>query len=281
MTDAAHTPAYSAAYWNQTAGRAWVELQELMDGLNQSIEDAVVDAAFPGAGKAVLDIGCGAGATTLAMARRLGPQGECLGVDVSEPLLDHARKRAERSNVANVRFAGGDAQTFDMGAAAFDAAMSRFGVMFFGDFDAAFANIRRSVKPGGKLAFACWRSPADNPLAVVAGKATARLLPPQPPADPMAPGRFAFADPERVRGILERSGWSEIAIDRLDAPTPVSLEDLTTMSLRMGPVSAALATMDAAKAAEVREAVVEALRPHVRDGLIPMVAGCWMVRARA
>ena len=281
MTASPTAQAYQAAYWNETGGRAWVELQGLMDGPNKSVEDAVVEAAFPGAGKAVVDIGCGAGATTLAMARRLGAGGEALGVDVSQPLLELARGRAEREGLAKARFALGDAQTLDIGEGRFDAAMSRYGVMFYSDFDAAFANIRRSVKAGGKLAFACWRRPADNPLAAVPTKAAAHLLPPLPKPDPAAPGRFAFADPARVQGILERSGWSQIAIDRLDAPTPISLEDLTTLSLRMGPIAAALRDADAATAAKVREAVVEALEPHVENGIIPMIAGCWMVTARA
>jgi SAM-dependent methyltransferase len=281
MTASPTAQTYQAAYWNEAGGQAWVELQGLMDGLNKSVEEAVVETAFPGAGKAVVDIGCGAGATTLAMARRLGAGGEALGVDVSQPLLELARGRAEREGLANARFALGDAQTLDIGEGRFDAAMSRYGVMFFSDFDAAFANIRRGVKAGGKLAFACWRSPADNPLAAVPTKAAAHLLPPLPKPDPAAPGRFAFADPARVQGILERSGWSQIAIDRLDAPTPISLEDLTTLSLRMGPIAAALRDADAAAAAKVREAVVEALEPHVENGIIPMIAGCWMVTARA
>ena len=281
MTASPSAPTYSAAYWNQTGGQAWVELQGLMDGLNKSIEEALVDAAFPGAGKAVLDIGCGAGATTLAMARRLGRGGESLGVDVSEALLELAQSRAEREGLTGAHFALGDAQTLDMGEHRFDAAMSRFGVMFFSDFDAAFINIRRSMKPGGALAFACWRKPADNPLAGAPMKAVAHLLPAQPAPDPDAPGRFAFADAARVRGILERSGWTQIAVEPLDAPTPISLEDLTTLSLRMGPLASALREQDETMAAKVREAVAAALEPHVEDGIIPMVAGCWLVTARA
>ena len=277
MTDVPSAPTDQAAYWNKTGGQAWVDLQDMMDDLNRPIEEALVDRAFPGVGKQVLDIGCGAGATTLAMARRLGVEGLSLGVDISAPLIEIASGQA----APGARFVQADAQTYDFGGANFDAAMSRFGVMFFSDFDAAFANIRASLKPGGKLAFACWRSPADNPLAAVPTKAAAHLLPPLPKPDPAAPGRFAFADPARVQGILERSGWSQIAIDRLDAPTPISLEDLTTLSLRMGPIAAALRDADAATAAKVREAVVKALEPHVENGIIPMVAGCWMVTARA
>lgn len=274
-------PVDQATYWNQTGGQAWVDLQGLMDSLNKPIEDLLVERAFPGAGRRVLDVGCGAGATTLAMARRLGPQGGAVGVDVSGPLLDLARGRAEREDLAAATFVQGDGQTLDMGEHAFDAAMSRFGVMFFSDFDAAFGNIRRSVKPGGRIVFACWRKPADNPMALIPMQAAAPLLPPQPTPDPQAPGRFAFADPERVRGILERSGWNDVGIEPLDAATPIALDDLVTLSLRMGPVASALRQEDEATAAKVREAVAGALKPHAQGGIVPMTAGCWLVTATA
>ena len=165
--------------------------------------------------------------------------------------------------------------------ARFDAAMSRFGVMFFSDFDAAFANIRSGLKPGAELVFACWRSPADNPMAIIPGRAAAPYLPPSPPTDPLAPGRFAFADPERVRGILSRSGWNDIDITRLDAPTPIALADLVTLSLRMGPLAAALREADETTRGKVRDAVTTALEAEAVDGVVPMVAGCWLVTARA
>ena len=197
--------------WNQ-AGNAWVELQGLMDGLYQPLADVLIEAGFPGEGGCVLDIGCGAGTTPLQMARRLGAAGRAVGVDVSAPLLEAARSAAKSQGVATAPFLEGDAQTFDLEAAAYDAAISRFGVMFFSDSDAAFANLRRALKPDGKLAFACWRSPADNPLAGAPLEAAAPFLPPIPQADPDAPGRWAFADPDRVRGILagDRAGLSPL-----------------------------------------------------------------------
>jgi SAM-dependent methyltransferase len=277
MTEQRPAPTDQATYWNQSGGQAWVDLQGLMDRLNRPIEDVLVERAYPGSGKRVVDIGCGAGATTLAMARRLGPQGLALGVDVSAPLVDLANRQANGS----ARFVQADAQTYDFGGEPFDAAMSRFGVMFFPDFDAAFGNIRSALKPGGELVFACWRSPADNPMATAPMAAAAALLPPLPRPDPLAPGRFAFADPERVRGILDRSGWRDIQIEPLNAPTPVALDDLVTLSLRMGPVATALREQDATVREQVKTAVHGALAPHAVDGVVPMVAGCWLVTARA
>lgn len=277
MTQVPAPPADQAAYWNQAGGQAWVDLQNLMDRLNRPIEEVLVARAFPGAGKRVIDIGCGAGATTLGMAKRLGPEGLSLGVDISGPLIEIAKAQA----IAGAQFVEADAQTYDFGAPGFDAAMSRFGVMFFSNFDAAFANIRAGLKPGAELVFACWRKPADNPMAVIASRAAAPFLPPTPPTDPLAPGRFAFADPDRVHGILQRSGWAQINIDRLDTPTPVALPDLVTLSLRMGPVAAALRDQDETARAKVRDAVERSLAAEAVDGVVPMVAGCWLVTARA
>ncbi|MGH6996941.1 MAG: class I SAM-dependent methyltransferase [Phenylobacterium sp.] len=278
MTQANASPTDQAAYWNNTGGQAWVDLQSLMDRLNKPIEEALVERAFPGEGQRTLDIGCGAGATTLAMARRLGPEGLSLGVDISGPLVDIARSRADG---LSAQFVQADAQIHDFGAASFDAAMSRFGVMFFNDFDAAFANIRLALKPGAELVFACWRKPADNPLAAAPMRAVASFLPLQPAPDPMAPGRFAFADPDRIDGILTRSGWRDVEIVRLDAPTPIALPDLVTLSLRMGPLAAALREQDEAVRAKARDAVEAALASDAVDGIVPMVAGCWLVSARA
>jgi SAM-dependent methyltransferase len=274
------TPA-QPSYWNQAGGQAWVDLQGLMDRLNQPICDAVVAAGFPGAGGAVLDIGCGGGATTLEMARRVGPQGRSVGVDVSAPLLEAARAAAKAQGIANAEFLEGDAQTFDLGTAAYDAAISRFGVMFFADFDAAFANLRRACKPDARLAFACWRSPADNPLAGAPIEAAAPFLPPMPQSDPDAPGRWAFAKPDRVRGILTRSGWRDIEIVPLDVPTPIALDDLMTLSLRMGPLGGLLQQADAATQAKARTAVAERLAAFEVGGMVAMSAAWWLVTARA
>lgn len=266
-------------YWSRSGGSAWAELQTLMDRLYQPIGEAIADRADPSAGARVLDVGCGAGATTLDLARRVGPTGTCTGVDISAPLLETARRRA--AAVANADFTEADAQTHDFGEAVFDAVTSRFGVMFFVDPDAAFANLRRATRPGGGLAFACWRSAGDNPLTQIALDAAAPFLPDLPPRPPVdAPGRFAFADPERVRGILQRSGWTDIEITPLDTPTPLSLDEMLDLSLKFGTLATALPQQGEAVRETVRQAVIARLEPHVRDGIIPMRAACWRVAAR-
>jgi SAM-dependent methyltransferase len=270
----------SKAFWSQAGGVTWASVQPLMDRLNRGVADAVIAAADPGPGGSVLDIGCGGGSTTLAMARRVAPGGRCLGVDVSETLVNDAR-RAVADEPA--QFQLGDAQVHPFETAAFDAVMSRFGVMFFDDPVAAFSNLRRAAKPNAKLAFACWRSPADNPMVAIPMQAAAPLLsaPPPPPPSPDAPGRFSFADPDRVRGILEKSGWRDIAIAPLDAPSPISLDEQMTISVELGTLGGLLRHDPEPVRARVRHAVRAAFEPHVVDGMIPMTAACWLVTARA
>jgi SAM-dependent methyltransferase len=281
MTKDAAGAAMTAAYWDE-AGAAWAELQALLDRLYAPIGDAVEAGAFPGSGGRVLDVGCGAGATTLAMARRLGPAGRCVGVDVSSALLDLARSRARAEGLeAQVDFVLADAQTHTFSEASFDAVMSRFGVMFFEDPVAAFANLRRSVRTGGGLAFACWRGPEDNPLSQVPLQAATAYLGEMPRPAKDAPGRFAFADADRVRRILKDSGWRDVEIAPLDVPTPVAFDELMTLSLRLGPLGSLLPKQTDAVRRQIHDAVAARLQPYVENGTIPMTAACWLVTAAA
>ncbi len=279
MTSQDTRTAMTASFWNAEGGEVWVRSQDLLDRLNAPIGEAVVARADPGSGRRVLDVGCGAGATTLDMARRLGPNGLSVGVDVSGPLLTLARQRARAQGLPQARFIEADAQDHAFEDGAFDAILSRFGVMFFPDPDAAFANLRRALRPGGDLVFACWRGPAENPLSQIPLQVAAPLLsqPPPPPAD--GPGRFAFAAPERVRGVLERGGWRDIDIAPLDAPMPVTLDELMVLSLELGSLGPILRREDEATRARVADAVAERLRDEVRDGLVPMTGACWLVTA--
>lgn len=270
-----------AALWNAAAGRTWVEMQDRLDRLFEPVAARVVDQGFPGEGRAVLDIGCGAGATTLAMARRLGPAGRCVGVDISRPLVDAAARRAASEGLPSASFVAADAQTHPFEPAAFDAAISRFGVMFFSDPTAAFAAIRAAVRPGGRLAFAAWRSPAENPFMTAAARAAAPLLPDLPAPDPDAPGQFAFARQERVRQILAGSGWRDIELQPLDIEAALPEQDLADYVVRMGPVGLALQALDEAERAPVAQAVLQAFAPYIQSGAARFTMACWLVTARS
>ncbi len=268
-----------AAYWDR-AGRVWVEHQALLDRIMAPIAQAVVDAAGPVNGGTVLDIGCGSGATTFMAAWRTGPTGRAVGVDISPALVELARRRAGEDGVEGVEFLLADAQTHAF-EPAFDTMVSRFGVMFFPDPVAAFANLRTALKPGGKLAFAAWRSPEENPLSQVPLQAAAPFLPETPKFEKDAPGRFAFADQGRVRGILAEAGWREIEIAPLDTEAPLSFDELLTMSLRVGPLNPILKDADEDLRDTVWDAVAIALEPYVKDGVAQMTSACWLVTAKA
>ena len=270
-----------AARWNSSSGEPWVEMQALLDQVLEPLERLVVETACPVEGGQVLDIGCGCGATTLAMARRLGPDGHCMGLDISRLLLAAARARAAAEGVTNVTFVEGDAQTIALDRGKYDAVVSRFGVMFFDDPVAAFANIRRGARSGATLTFVAWRSSAENDFITMAARTAAPLLPPEPPSDPGAPGQFAFADRSRVAAILEASGWSAIDIRPVDVTCQMNERDLMAFATRLGPVGQALRQADASTADRVTAALRPAFARFVADGLVRFTAACWLATARA
>ncbi|MBI1198218.1 MAG: methyltransferase domain-containing protein [Phenylobacterium sp.] len=270
-----------AELWNTASGPIWVEMQGVLDRMLAPFEARLTAQAFPGEGRRVLDIGCGAGATTLAMARRLGPRGFAQGVDISGSLVAAARDRAAAEGLANADFVEADAQTHAFERAGFDAVISRFGVMFFADPEAAFANIRRGVRQGGRLTFVAWRSPLENSFMTAAAAAVAPILGPPKAPEPGAPGQFAFADGERVRAILEASGWRGVEVAPLDERCAVAEAELLAYALNLGPVGLALREADEATRRKAAELLDAAFAPFVEHGTARFTAACWLVTATA
>jgi ubiquinone/menaquinone biosynthesis C-methylase UbiE len=268
------------ALWGGSAGCAWVDAQETLDRMYEPIEKLLVDAVVAASPRRVLDVGCGTGATTLAMARRLGGDGESVGVDISEPMIDAARARAQRERTP-ATFIIGDAQTHSFEPSSFDAIMSRFGVMFFDDSVRAFANLRRAARPGAELRCVTWRSPEENPFQTTAERAAAPLLPSVPPRVPDAPGQFAFADARRVRRILEESGWTEIHIQPIDVACTLPETELARHATRFGPLGRVLHEADEQTRARVVETVRAAFEPYVHGAEVRYDAACWMIGAVA
>ena len=266
-----------AKRWNSTAGRAWVESQELLDRVFKPIEALLVDAVISASPRAVLDIGCGTGGTTVAIARRLGDKTSCTGVDISEPMIEAARLRAAH-DATPPTFIVADAQTYELEPARFDAICSRFGVMFFSDPVAAFANLRRAARDDGRLRFIAWRGPADNPFMTTAERAARPLLD-LPERKPDAPGQFAFASDRRVHAILEGSGWIDIEIRPSDVACAMRASDLVAYVSRLGPVGTALQEADEATRTRVLEVVRPAFDSYVHEGEVRFAAACWMVTA--
>ncbi len=266
--------------WNGNAGRAWVEMQELLDRILKPFEELLVEAVRAGPGARVLDIGCGTGSTTLAVARLLGTKGRCIGVDISEPMIAAARARAEQEGTP-ANFICANAQSHALEPASFDMIISRFGVMFFNDSVEAFANLRRAASHAAEFRFIAWRSAAENPFMTTAERAAAPLLPNLPARRPDAPGQFALADESRVCRILEDSGWAEIDVRPIDVVCTLAEQELVRYVTRLGPVGLILQEADDRTRTQVIEAVRAAFEPYVHGAEVRFTAACWMVSARA
>ena len=193
MAPAESNNAAQVAYWNDKAAVTWTALQDRLDAMFAPLTLRALDAASPKPGDHVVDIGCGCGATVLELASRVGPEGSVLGVDVSKPMAARARERIAAAKLGNAQIQVSDASVHNFEAGRADLLFSRFGVMFFADPSAAFTNLRRALRPGGRLLFAAWRPMAENSWFSVPLAAAADLLPPSPPLEPDAPGPFAFA----------------------------------------------------------------------------------------
>lgn len=203
MTDA---NADQASFWNAQPGQNWVAFQAELDAQLGEVTDRLLAASAPRPGERVLDVGCGAGGSTLALAEAVGPSGGVLGLDLSEPLLARAEERRRELGLGHVRFQRGDAEDHPLPAEAFDLVASRFGVMFFADPVAAFRNLARALRPDGRLVFVAWAGPEHNPWFTIPQRAAVARLGPVAPAPPEAPGPMAFRDAARVTGLLVAAG---------------------------------------------------------------------------
>ncbi|MGX1564843.1 class I SAM-dependent methyltransferase [Streptomyces sp. NPDC055506] len=268
------------ARWNGRAGNAWVDLQPVLDEMFRPIEELLVDAVAAEGAEHVLDVGCGTGGTTLAVARRIGPAGHCVGVDISGPLVETARERAEREGVP-ASFVRADAQEHAFEPGTFDAVVSRFGVMFFDDPVRAFANLRSAARDDAALRLVVWRDPAENPFMTTAQRAAAPLLPGLPVRRPDEPGQFAFADPDKVRRILAESGWDDVDIRPIDIVCTMPEKELVRYFTRLGAVGMFLPEVDEETRARVVETVRAAFDPFVHGEEVRFTAACWTVGARA
>jgi SAM-dependent methyltransferase len=264
--------------WNGTSGQAWVEAQQPLDDLFRPFEQLMVATAT--GHSRVLDVGCGTGSTTLAIARHLGTTGQCVGVDISEPMLSLARARAERANSA-ATFICANAENHVFEPESFDLLVSRFGVMFFADPVRAFTNLLRGMRSGGEMLAIAWRGAADNPFMTTAERAAAPLLTNLPARKADGPGQFAFADRGRVQHILQASGWADIDIRPIDVPCVLPEQELTRYFTQLGPVGSILRSADEDTRARVINTVRAAFDPYVHGSEVRFTAACWSIGARA
>jgi SAM-dependent methyltransferase len=277
--EAAQSRDEQAQLWNGSAGCAWVEAQELLDRILQPFEDVLVEAVAASGARRVLDVGCGTGSTTRAVARLSGANGDSVGVDISEQMIDLARVLAEQER-SPAKFVCADAQTHAFEPASFDVVMSRFGVMFFADPVRAFANLGNAAGREATLSFIAWRSPAENQFMTTAERAAAFLLPNLPARRADAPGQFGFADARRVESILTASGWTDIDIQPIDRTCTLPASELSRYGARLGPVGIALREVDQRTREQVVAVVRKAFEPYVHGDEVRFTAACWKVDAR-
>jgi SAM-dependent methyltransferase len=272
-----------AELWNAPVNRRWATEQERLDAVLDQLDDVALPHAALRPGERVVDIGCGCGSSTLRLARLVGPSGSVLGLDLSRIMLERARERAR--DLPQVVFEQADASLYPFAGEA-DLVYSRVGVMFFGDPEAAFANLRRALRPAGRLCIVTWRSWDENPWYQVPMRAAAAVLAMPEPPPKGAPGPQQLAEADRLSAVLRAASFTDIALHPYDVPlrlTRAGLDDAVDFALLAGPLARALFETgnDPAAVARVRAAVREALAEHASGSTVTLGSAFWVATARA
>jgi ubiquinone/menaquinone biosynthesis C-methylase UbiE len=270
------------AYWQSHGGARWAAPQAGTDRMFAPVSEVLLARARSGPGMAVIEIGCGCGALTAKLAQSVGSSGRVLGVDISEEMLALAKARLSAYPQAALKLADAAAYPFTPSA---DLAVSQSGVMFFGDPVQAFVNIRKAMKPAGRLVFACWRTIKENawaqvPLHAVYAAGIPRALRPAPGQ----PGPFSFAEPDRVTRILSEAGFREPSLSPVDVTLDIAagrgLKAAVQQAMTIGPAAAALREQPDDLRAAAARSIEEALRPYLQIESVYLAAAIWLVEAK-
>ncbi|MGF1467298.1 MAG: class I SAM-dependent methyltransferase [Sandaracinaceae bacterium] len=270
-------------YWNGPLTQRWVDHYATIERIMADFRRALLDGAGAAPGMKALDIGCGCGGSTLALGQQVARSGQVLGLDLSERMIDVARQRATEAGLLRVTFEVADATTYPFPPRGLDVAISSFGVMFFADPVAAFDHLRQALSPGGLLAFVCWQALDRNDWLRVPLEAVRPHLPPAEdgPDDPEAPGPFALADADRLRGVLAAAGFGSVTLDPVEPDLVVaeSAEEAARFFALLGPTSARLRDCDDGARARAMAAMVEALETRRAEDGVRLGASAWRVTA--
>lgn len=270
------------AYWNGEGGQHWSDRQETQDALLAPLLELLIDRAQIQPGERVVDIGCGCGASTIALAKAVGSAGSVLGVDVSAPMLDRARQLTPPE--LPVEYVQADAMVHHFKAASADLIFSRLGVMFFAEPVRSFLNIRTALRSEGRMIFASWRAASENPWITTALEAAYDHLPRLPPSPIEAPGQFSFASQDRVEYILKTAGLTRIRLERCDLSLDLAmgqgLDRAVETAMGFGPVRRAIEGQPAEKVDNVRRSMRKALAGFAKGQSVVLPASTWIATAR-
>lgn len=270
-------------FWEDMAPD-WLAFEDHTEIVAAPFGDSAMDRLLLRPGLNVLDVGCGAGSTTVELARRVGNDGRATGVDIAPAMIAHAMKRVDASHIGNVSFLVADAQVEPFQEAAFDAIYSRFGVMFFANPKVAFTNLRRALRPDGVLAFACWENIFLNEWMFVPGSALVTVTgspPPMPGAG--EPGPFSLADRTDIELLLRDAGFKSVEVTPQAETVTLrgdEIESLVALTQRVGPVREALRTANAETAKLIVAAVRSALLDRAVDEVVHLNSAAFVVSAR-
>lgn len=270
------------AYWNGAGGQQWTDRQEAQDTLLAPVLELLIDRAQVQPGERIIDIGCGCGTSTIELAKKVGPAGKVLGVDVSAPMLDRARQLC--SSELPVDYVLADAMVHHFKAASADLIFSQFGVMFFAEPVRSFLNIRTALRSEGRMIFACWRAPSENPWMTTPLEAAYDHVPRLPPAPLEAPGPFSFASQDRVEYILKTAGLTRIRMERCDLSLDLAgghgLDGAVETAMGFGPVRRTIEGQSAEKVDGVKKSIRKALTGFAKGQSVKLPASIWIATAR-
>ena len=270
-------------FWNSHFGIAWSNNADAIDFVFSNITLAIVQAASIVPGDRVMDLGCGSGGTSIAIADQVGPTGFVLAIDVSEPMINRVKVRNAKFKLENLSILNGDAAIFPFKSDDYDVLLSRFGCMFFDEPKNAFRNIGTALRQGCRLALAVWRTPRDNPWAMEPISVARQFLDMPPRPGPEEPSPFSFSDPDRVRNILGDVGWTNIELTPLDLQLTLGRSDEEALAFltQIGPLAAPLAAASKNNYAKAIGRIKDLLvTKRNKDGIVQLAAGCWIITGR-
>lgn len=278
-----YAPPVNDAELAATYTAPWIHFQPALDAMHEPLGEAVLARVYPGAGERVLDVGCGCGTTTMAIAELVGPAGQVTGIDISADMIDVAGDAAAASGAVNVHLVEGDAVTYPFDPKAYDVVFSRLGTMFFDDPVAAFSNLRRALRPGGRLGFVCWRTLQENRWATEPRQAIAVVLPPKPPPPPGVPGPFSLGSADGIRSLLARTGFTDVEIEPHDEPLLIGrgdVDEAIAFFMHLLPTGHVLVESERHLVDRLRTALRIVVERHHGDDGIWMGSATWVVTAR-